>query len=329
MTGGTIARPPLPRRLHVEVTNRCNSECETCIRTFDPDPDRDLSLDEVTRIVDGLPDLESVALQVNGEPLLYPHLRDVLRLLAQRGVRAELNTNAIGLSGERARALLEEGLAQVNVSLDGATAETYRRIRGVDAFARVVDNVRAFAAARLPSSSSPRVSLWMTMSRHNLDELPALVDLAAALGVEEVYMQRLVFLGRGLARSADSLHGRLEPRHRDAIAEASRRAGRAGVALTAAGRRDPADMLVPPVGAEPWRQCARPFSSAVVMADGDVVPCCIATFVAPRRELRMGNVLTQGWDRVWGSDRYVRMRADLREGPSPPFCTSCGVRWSL
>ena len=59
MTSRPIA--PLPRRLHLEVTNRCNLRCTTCVRTAAPDPDADLSVAEVERWAAALPELESVA----------------------------------------------------------------------------------------------------------------------------------------------------------------------------------------------------------------------------------------------------------------------------
>jgi MoaA/NifB/PqqE/SkfB family radical SAM enzyme len=53
----------LPRELYVEVTNRCNSRCQTCIRTFELlEPLRDLRLAEFQAIVDQFPVLERVVL---------------------------------------------------------------------------------------------------------------------------------------------------------------------------------------------------------------------------------------------------------------------------
>ena len=46
----------LPRRLHLELTNRCNSLCTTCVRTTSPEPERDMEIGEARRITSGLPD---------------------------------------------------------------------------------------------------------------------------------------------------------------------------------------------------------------------------------------------------------------------------------
>jgi radical SAM protein with 4Fe4S-binding SPASM domain len=88
-------------------------------------------------------------------------------------------------------------------------------------------------------------------------------------------------------------------------------------------------MLDLPGDPETARSCRRPKESAVVMANGEVVPCCISTFVAPRAEITMGNVLETGWEDVWRGSRYVAFRQGLSRGEIPACCRGCGVHWSL
>lgn len=324
-----VARPRLPRRLHLELTNRCNSQCQICIRTAAPAPDCDMPLAEVRRIVDEIPDLESVALQVNGEPLLYPHLAQVVRLLVDRGVVVELNTNGIALEGDRARALLHSGLQRLNVSIDAASPRTYQALRGAGALERVVANVHRFLRWRGARPASPRVSLWVTATRHNLCELPRIVDIAAHVGADEVFLQRLVYFGQGRASADDSVHDRLTDAHREAIDEATRRAARLGIALGACGGHAPRDMLASTGDRVAWRECRRPSDSTVILANGDVVPCCICTFVAPLQQIRMGNVRREPLASVWNGPRYAELRAEHALAAGPAYCTSCGVRWSM
>src|SRR2546422_3733451 len=131
------------------------------------------------------------------------------------------------------------------VSLDAATRETYRRLRGVDQFDRVVANVRRLVELeRERGRSVPRVSLWFTASRANLDELSAFVQLAADLGVDEVYVQRLVFNGLGLATAENALHGRLHRQEHGLLDQA------AGLAH-ALGPAPPASGVTPAVGRLP------------------------------------------------------------------------------
>jgi len=330
----------LPRQVYIETTNRCNSRCQTCIRTFHPpEPARDLSLDEFAAIVAQFPVLERVALHGIGEPLLVEALPAMIRHVKVRHPAATVlfNTNAILLDDARQRELVRAGLDEARISLDAASAATYAAIRGVDAFERVVDNVRHFARL-LGRTGRARLSFWFTTMRENLAELPALVDLAGELGVPEVHVQRLVLIHEGLAQAEQSLYRQLGEREEAYLAEAGRRARAYGVHLGASGRISPHESL----GAEntglpaadtadgPWAACYRMWTSTYITANGNVLPCCISPFsTADYGRLILGNVLETPFAEIWNGARYVERRTALyTEHPLDP-CAQCGTNWSL
>jgi len=216
--------PTLPRSLYLETTNRCDSECQTCIRTFlTLEPPADLTLEKVKAIVEQFPALDRVVLHGIGEPLLNREIFDIVAYLKTRVPVVLFNSDAVSLTPKRARRLIESGLDEYRVSMDAATPDTYMKLRGVDQFDRVVANVRCLIALqREMARPTPRVSLWLTASRVNLDELPAFVRLAGDLGVGEVYVQRLVFNGFGLATEENALHGRLREREERVLDEEAR-----------------------------------------------------------------------------------------------------------
>ena len=74
--------PTLPRSLYIETTNRCDSKCRTCARTFNTvEPPKDLTLPELKRIVDQFPVLDRVVLHGIGEPLLNRELVPMIQYL--------------------------------------------------------------------------------------------------------------------------------------------------------------------------------------------------------------------------------------------------------
>src|SRR3989441_11707314 len=118
-------RPPLPRSLYLETTSRCNSLCETCILTFGGrEPQKDLAWEEFRRVVDRFPVLERVLLHGIGEPLLNRDLPRMVTHLKGRGATVLFNSNAITLNQRLGRALVDAGLDELRVSLDGTTAST-------------------------------------------------------------------------------------------------------------------------------------------------------------------------------------------------------------
>jgi radical SAM protein with 4Fe4S-binding SPASM domain len=331
--GRPIAVPELPRSLYLEATNRCDSECQTCVRTFRTlEPPADLSLAQVRAIVEQVPDLERVVLHGIGEPLLNREIFDIVAWLRTRRPIVLFNSDAISLNEQRAKRLLESGLDEYRVSMDAATAETYRHLRGVDQFERVVANVRTLVRLqRALGHSSPRVSLWFTASRANLEELPAFVRLAGDLGVAEVYLQRLVFNGFGLATETNALHGRLSDREQTLLADAERLAGDLGLALRASGLttalaslRSNGDRI------RPWSGCQRPWTLAYVTANGNVLPCCISPWVArDYQALILGNAFREPLAAIWNGERYRRFRHQFESDTAPDPCRGCGLLWSL
>ncbi|MBI2884226.1 MAG: SPASM domain-containing protein [Candidatus Methylomirabilis oxyfera] len=233
--------PTLPRSLYLETTNRCDSACQTCIRTFMRlEPPKDLTLAELKQIVEQFPVLERVILHGIGEPLLNRELFAMVAYLKAKGAVVLFNSNAISLTPQHALQLIGSGLDEYRVSMDAATRGAYQRIRGVDQFDRVVKNVRGLInLQRRLKQKRPRVSLWFTAMNANIEELPAFVRLAHELGVPEVHVQRLVFYGQGLAVEAQSLHGALHQRQEELIGEAERLAAMLEIAFTASGASTP------------------------------------------------------------------------------------------
>ncbi|HSF04157.1 MAG TPA: radical SAM protein [Methylomirabilota bacterium] len=325
--------PDLPRSLYLETTNRCDSACQTCIRTFASlEPPADLTLAQVQAIVEQFPVLDRVVLHGIGEPLLNREIFDIVGWIKIRGTTVLFNSDAISLTPKRARRLIESGLDEYRVSMDAATAATYRQLRGVDQFDRVVGNVRRLVELeRELGRPTPKVSLWFTATRLNLEELPAFVGLAAGLGVGEVYVQRLVFNGLGLAIEENALHGRLRAREQALFDEATHMAENLGIALRASGLTTPLDSLK---GEAPrprhWAGCQRPWMLAYVTANGNVLPCCISPWVAREyRGLVLGNAFSERFAEIWNGERYRRFRTDFESDAPPDPCRGCGLLWSI
>ncbi|GAF88579.1 unnamed protein product, partial [marine sediment metagenome] len=68
-------------------------------------------------------------LHIWGEPLLHPRITDMIAYCAQRGLHAEMSTNATLLTPEKSQAILEAGLGTIYLCLDGTTPQTYEKVR--------------------------------------------------------------------------------------------------------------------------------------------------------------------------------------------------------
>ncbi len=313
----------LPTSIYIEPTNRCNSRCQTCPRTFGKrEEERDMTLPEFKALV-GQFRPGRVVLHGIGEPLLHPQIFAMVRHLKALGCGEVLfNSNAALLDRTKRRELLASGLDEYRVSLDAATPETYLRIRGIPAFEEVVANVGALIKER-KEAARPKISFWFMGMRENIGELPPLVKLAGKLGVDEVYLQRLVHFGQGLAREEESLMGREE----EAVAKSEALASELGITFRASGYTTPGESLRSRGG---WQGCRRPWTLSYVTASGNVLPCCIAPFAAEDPDsIVMGNAFRERFEDIWDGPRYREFRAGLRGGNPPQCCARCGRAWSL
>ena len=321
--------PALPTELQLEVTSRCNLSCAACLRARGPlAPNADLTLDDFRQVSSGLPRLERVSFQLNGEPLLCPDLFAMIREAKDRGAQTVVNTNGVLLDNRGASGLLMSGIDEIRLSLHGACAATHDRMVGAPVFDPVVANLRRLVELR-GSRSAPWLSLWLIAMRDTIGELPMLVELGADIGVDGIYLQRLVTTGRGGATASQSLHARLDTRLLSVLRRAEAVASARGVALQASGRRSPAASLERDDAQNPWLGCWRPWRSATVTANLKVLPCCISSFRAPYAELELGDLRRQSWPEIWNGEPLRRLRDGILSGDPIPACRGCTTEYSL
>ncbi len=325
----------LPRSIYIEPTSRCNELCQQCPRTLlSREDDRDLSYDKFLYIVDQFPVLDRVVLHGLGEPLLNKELPRMVRYLKDRGTYVLFNSNGILLNEKRGQALIDAGLDEYRLSMDGASRETYARVRGVDAFDKIWRNVRAFIAQqKAQDSKKPVLSLWFTAMRENLHELPTLIDLASEAGVPEVYMQRLVYFEEGLANSTQSLFRRSTPEELALVHQCEQKCKELGIKFSAAGSATPVESLVRDFGTRPWSGCRRPYTLTYITSSGNVLSCCFAPFGHKsareyKEERVLGNIFQESMADIWQGETYRAFRDAFESDHPAKHCSQCGFNWS-
>jgi MoaA/NifB/PqqE/SkfB family radical SAM enzyme len=327
-------RPPVC--LYLEVTNRCNLLCTTCPRTYaELEPPADMSWGLFTTIVDQLPDLQRAVLHGVGEPMLVRNLPRMVKYLKDRGVYVLFNTNGTVLNDKNGRALIEAGLDELRVSLDASNAASYKAIRGKDYFNRILRNVRGFREMQEREGHAvPRVSAWLTGLKETVAELPAFVQVAADIGVREVYLQRLVFFEEGAigrARPDQALYEQMSRDEARYLEEAETLAQSLGLTFSASGAAsEPGMSLQRHDDGTPWSMCRRPWTVMYITANGRALPCCIAPFSQHGYEnYTLGDATQDSLRAIWNGPAYASFREGLISDQPPTACANCGLRWSL
>ena len=184
-----------PPDVCVPIADVCNARCTFCTSWL-----------EGTRIatleqVDGFEQLfrfaRWVGLAGHGEPLAHPRISEILsRLTAWLDPRAEgyVITNGVYLGG-----LLDELIAsrirRFAISLNAASAAVHREVMGLPdgSFQKILRTVERVVALR--DSHGCRVSVSMVVTKQNIEEVPALIQLANDLGIDKVQLKTLAAVG--------------------------------------------------------------------------------------------------------------------------------------
>ena len=178
-----------PRVVAFEVTNRCNLKCVMCphgIGAIENPRDADISL--LDALWPAMLKADFVHLNGVGEPMMAAPFWEVIdRLKGKKHPRVEFNTNGLLMTQENVDRLSKAPVGLVLVSLDAATPETYRDIRGGN-FAAALDGIRRLQAAR---TRTLEVIMTFVLMKRNIHEAAAFVELAKTLGVKIVSFHHL------------------------------------------------------------------------------------------------------------------------------------------
>ncbi|QDV36275.1 radical SAM protein [Tautonia plasticadhaerens] len=325
----------LPRFLQVEPVGQCNLRCRMCPIQFRRDgpphgPPAFMDFDLFARLLDQFADLEELQLQGLGEPMMHPRFFDMISLASGRGIKVSTNTNLTLLTASRAERCVTSGLAELHASIDGATAETYERIRVRARFDRIVRNLAGLVKARERlASATPRIRMVVVAMRQNLPEFPDLVRLAHRLGIDSVFVQHLCH---------DFGESSLPPHYRPMrdfvegetlVNEDQDRVARYFGEARDLARELEVDLRLPatqpkphPPGTPGPKRCDWPWRGAYVSYQGLSMPCCMVS--TPDR-INLGDMAAEGAGKVWSGEPYQSFREALSSESPPEVCRSCAI----
>lgn len=179
----------LPPEIHLSLTGACNLECRFCAYT---DSNAIYKFSDLTKIeqLDFLRHVQILRLSSGlGEPALNKHLPEIINYLARNFPHLGLNffTNAVALHRPGLIDSLLNQVRWINVSLNAASAESWKIQHQEDHFDRVCANLEKLKTAKRESGTLfPLVFGSMVLNGKNLLDLPRMPALCRKLGIDRL-----------------------------------------------------------------------------------------------------------------------------------------------
>lgn len=197
---------------HLELTELCNYNCSFC-KTVRRQEKNVMDYELAIRALDALSEtpvhgiyLNSVQLNGNGEPLLYPRLCDVIREARKRFSMAEFVTNGSLMTEDKIDALLKTGIDMIEISLTGIRPEVYQHFQGSGVsyeacernLRKVIENVKLLAKKRDETNAHTYIRLRYIRSRKlgSYSHLKEYINFWRDTGVDEIFVTALWDMAR-------------------------------------------------------------------------------------------------------------------------------------
>jgi mycofactocin radical SAM maturase len=183
-----------------ELTYACNLACVHCLSSSGRRDPRELSTRQCMDIIDELERMQVFYVNIGGgEPTVRPDFWELVDYATAHHVGVKFSTNGVRITPDVATRLAASDYVDVQISLDGATAEVNDAVRGRGSFAMATRALENLADAGFTDA---KISVVVT--RQNVEQLDDFKSLANRFGAT-LRITRLRPSGRG-ADVWDDLH---------------------------------------------------------------------------------------------------------------------------
>jgi radical SAM protein with 4Fe4S-binding SPASM domain len=321
-----------PYQIVWDVTYACNLHCKHCYATAGKPWKDELTTEQAKHAID-IFDRAGVTILAfsGGEPLVRPDILELTRYAADKGIYVAVATNGTLITKEKAKEMKKAGVEFVQISLDGANAESHDAFRGINgAFDKTVQGIKNCVDEKF------FVEVSTTTTKYNYKEIPRIIEFSEKLGADWFMAFNFVPTGRGkdiveMDLSPDEreemlklLWNELKTRKINVLSTAPQFAR---VALQQ--EEEEKEKIVPTHFYNPKLAgqlvdlaefiggCGAGRFYMGMRANGDIQPCVFFP-------LKIGNILKDDFEQLWINNKVLQ---DLRNKDLLKGCSTCQYRY--
>lgn len=347
----------LPTSVTLQLTETCNLRCRMCYAWGETgryssaeakEKPATLDLGVVQRVIGELEPVKPSYSLFGGEPLIYPHLEELIRSIKAAGSFVDTPTNGT-LLARHAEMLVRTGFDSVRVSLDGPrVVDDFQR--GEGSYDRAIEGIEVLhEEKRKAGSLTPLTSIIYTVTPDNADTIEHffLRDLNLdAIDWVTIQMQNFVTpeMGEAYAQLLRSEFGiRTEDWWRSltrspadfADLDTGELARQVQTVCAHLEERGKNALLLPPTFSpenlraylaadwtamtDRYETCIVPWNAVDITATGDLAPCHVFY------DFVVGNLYENSFTDLWNSETYRKFRAHMKREGLLSICPGCCI----
>lgn len=335
----------LPESITLFLTQKCNLRCKMCGQWGESgvtkhkspgDVQAELDFDVLQNFIDQISYFQPSITLFGGEPLLYPKCLELIKYIKTKKMHVLMITNAAMIK-ERAIEIVQSGLDELNVSLDGPN-DLHDLIRGMPGlFKNITEGLKEIKAYKKTKGLNfPLINLQCTITKYNYLELEKMLEVAQEIGADSLTYHNLIFLNQELIEkqkiydqqlncSSDNWQGfvfdsEIDP---DKLYVKMQSILNKKYAFSVDFYPNLSQKGLKSYYNNPNylpdeypKRCLSPWVCAYVFPDGEIRPCLNSSY-------SFGNIKEHKFKNIWNSEKAVQYRQSLKQNKIFAACIRC------
>lgn len=302
--------PYLPISMDVEPTTGCNFRCTMCQVSTPGFKSQNMNIETFKEFINQNKQLLKIKLQGMGEPTVNNKFLEMINIANSYGITVEFTTNGSLLNEKLIKELLKKKLSKITISIDGATKDTFEKIRVKSDFNKVIMNAKLLIELSKNYYLRPEICAWTVVQKDNADEFEKIFYLCNEIGFDSLsYQFHISDWGKSEWNSIN--------KHKFVNIDSK------------------IDFIKNKINKKKYKtkvmifkenllsfqkKCTWPIRSSYIDNQGYVSPCCI---IGDSKIVNFGNIKTNKFENIWKSKKYVEFRKAINKNQIPSFCKNC------
>jgi wyosine [tRNA(Phe)-imidazoG37] synthetase (radical SAM superfamily) len=282
----------IPSTFFIESVLACNLQCPECAigGEITSRTKKIMSFEDFQCLADKIsPYCQYLLLHMWGEPTMN---KDIFKMItyAAQFARVNISTNALLLDEPRTKALINSGVSDLIVSIDGVSQEVYEKYRVGGKVERAFDALRMLTSYNHQSGNNVNIMPQFIVFAHNKHEMKIFSEICQQLQLQPCF-------------KAPYIRNENSPFKASNIPQYQRQT------------YDTQDSLVQAIST-----CSDPRNVMTIDVHGNAILCCHDYDAS----MNYGNLFTSSVDDIWYSPKYRLDRWNIMRGKPTEFClTKC------